>query len=43
MERRDDFEDEVPLDDDDDDVDDNGTESMYMCFAMMDSFFHVLK
>lgn len=34
---RDDFEDEVPLDDDDD-VDVNETESMYMCFAMRDSF-----
>lgn len=38
--RRDDFEDEMPLDDDDDDddVDVNETESMYMCFAMRDPF-----
>lgn len=34
--RRDDFEDEMPLDDDDVDV--NETESMYMCFAMRDPF-----
>lgn len=36
--RRDDFEDEMPLDDEDDDVVVNETESMYMCFAMRDPF-----